>query len=274
LPRQALCSLTGISVGIKDIIDTADFPTQMGSPLGNVTETGSSGSPVGWGHGMAELSYRRHRFPPAIIQHAIWLYLRSAHLPWIGDRTRFVDEAHVEFCRGIGNPLGLKCGPDITPDELLRILERLDPQNEPGRITLIARMGADKVMARLPPLVRAAARAGRTAVWSCDPMHGNRIRLPNGYQTRPFDRIVAEVEGFFAVHRAEGTHAGGLHVEMTGKDVTECVGGAQAIGEDDLRQRYHTHCDPRLNGSQALELAFLVAERLQAERVPGSAAGY
>jgi 3-deoxy-7-phosphoheptulonate synthase len=198
----------------------------------------------------------------------------STHLPWIGDRTRFVDEAHVEFCRGIDNPLGLKCGPDMAPDELLRILERLDPQNEPGRITLIARMGADQVIARLPPLVRAVARAGRTVVWSCDPMHGNRIRLPNGYQTRPFDRIVAEVEGFFAVHRAEGTHAGGLHVEMTGKDVTECVGGAQGIGEDDLRERYHTHCDPRLNGSQALELAFLVAERARAERVSGTAADY
>jgi 3-deoxy-7-phosphoheptulonate synthase len=193
-------------------------------------------------------------------------YACSAHLPWIGDRTRFAEEAHVEYCRGIDNPLGLKCGPDMTADELLRIIDRLDPDNEPGRMTLIVRQGADKVRERLPLLIRAVGGAGRTPVWSCDPMHGNTITAADGRKTRPFDRIVAELEGFFAVHRAEGTHPGGLHVEMTGKDVTECTGGAQAIGEADLGRRYDTHCDPRLNGSQALELAFLAAEQLQARR--------
>jgi 3-deoxy-7-phosphoheptulonate synthase len=154
----------------------------------------------------------------------------------------------------------------MRPDELLRLIDRLNPANEPGRLTLIARMGADKVEAGLPPLVRAIEREGRSVVWSCDPMHGNTITASNGLKTRPFDRVLAEVARFFAVHRAEGTHAGGIHMEMTGKDVTECTGGAQAITDDTLQDRYHTHCDPRLNGSQALELAFLVAEHLRAER--------
>ncbi len=194
----------------------------------------------------------------------------SAHLLWIGDRTRQLDGAHVEFLRGVGNPLGMKCGPSLDPDDLLRLIDALNPDNVPGRLTLIARMSADDVEAKLPPLVRAVKRAGKKVIWSCDPMHGNTIKSSTGYKTRPFDRILAEVRGFFAVHRAEGSHAGGLHFEMTGQDVTECIGGAQAISEASLGDRYHTHCDPRLNASQALELAFLIAEQLKAERDNGS----
>ena len=186
----------------------------------------------------------------------------SAHFLWIGDRTRQPDGAHVEYLRGVQNPIALKCGPSLEPDELLRLIEILNPSNLPGRLTLISRMGADKVEAKLPPLIRAVRRAGATVVWACDPMHGNTIKSANGYKTRPFDRILAEVRGFFAVHRAEGTHAGGVHFEMTGQDVTECTGGAQAITDHRLGDRYHTHCDPRLNASQSLELAFLVAEAL------------
>jgi 3-deoxy-7-phosphoheptulonate synthase len=193
-------------------------------------------------------------------------YDTSAHMVWIGDRTRQPDHAHVEFARGVKNPLGMKCGPSLDPDEMLRLIDMLNPENEPGRLTLIVRMGADKVEQGLPPLIRAVEREGRHVVWSCDPMHGNTIKAPSGYKTRPFDRILAEVRGFFAVHRAEGTHAGGVHFEMTGKDVTECLGGAQEISDTDLQDRYHTHCDPRLNASQALELAFLIAEQLKAER--------
>jgi len=193
----------------------------------------------------------------------------SAHFLWIGDRTRQPDGAHVEYLRGVQNPIGLKCGPSLEPDELLRLIEILNPANLPGRLTLISRMGADKVEAKLPPLIRAVRRAGATVVWACDPMHGNTIKSANGYKTRPFDRILAEVRGFFAVHRAEGTHAGGVHFEMTGQDVTECTGGAQAITEHRLGDRYHTHCDPRLNASQSLELAFLIAEALKQERSAG-----
>ena len=189
----------------------------------------------------------------------------SAHMVWIGDRTRFVGSAHVEFCRGIGNPLGIKCGPSLAPDDLLRLLEVLNPGREPGRITLISRFGDDKVETGLPSLVRAVAREGHPVVWSCDPMHGNVIKSNSGYKTRPFDRILREVKGFFAVHRAEGTHAGGIHIEMTGQDVTECVGGAVAISHEALGDRYHTHCDPRLNAAQSLELAFLLAEMLNLE---------
>jgi 3-deoxy-7-phosphoheptulonate synthase len=190
----------------------------------------------------------------------------SAHFLWIGDRTREVDEAHVEFLSGVKNPIGIKCGPSLEPDGLLRLIDALNPDDEPGRLTLIARMGADKVEAGLPPLVRAVAREGRQVVWSCDPMHGNTIKSSNGYKTRPFERILKEVKGFFQVHRAEGTYGGGVHFEMTGQDVTECIGGAQAISEDRLGDRYHTHCDPRLNASQALELAFLIAAHLKEER--------
>ncbi|MCH7932008.1 MAG: 3-deoxy-7-phosphoheptulonate synthase class II [Proteobacteria bacterium] len=190
----------------------------------------------------------------------------SAHLLWIGDRTRQLDGAHVEFLRGVGNPIGLKAGPSLDADELLRLIDVLNPDNEPGRLTLIARMGAGKVEARLPPLVRAADREGRKVVWSCDPMHGNTVKSSTGYKTRAVDRILAEVRGFFAVHQAEGTYAGGVHFEMTGQDVTECIGGAQEITESSLSDRYHTHCDPRLNASQALELAFLIAGALKTER--------
>jgi 3-deoxy-7-phosphoheptulonate synthase len=185
---------------------------------------------------------------------------------WIGDRTRQLDSAHVEFLRGVENPIGLKCGPSSDPDELCRLIEVLNPENDPGRLTLIARMAHDKVEELLPPLVRAVKREGFNVVWSCDPMHGNTVKSSTGYKTRPFDRILSEVRGFFAVHKAEGTYAGGVHFEMTGQDVTECLGGAQAIGEDSLADRYHTHCDPRLNASQALELAFLIAEQLKEER--------
>ena len=193
-------------------------------------------------------------------------YACSAHMLWIGDRTRQVDGAHVEFARGIENPIGLKCGPSMEADDLLRLIDLLNPANVPGRLTLIARMGADKVEAKLPPLLRAVKRAGAKVVWSCDPMHGNTIKSSNGYKTRPFDRVLAEVRGFFAAHQAEASHAGGVHVEMTGQDVTECIGGAKAVTEQSLADRYHTHCDPRLNASQALELAFLIAGALKQER--------
>ncbi|QSB44196.1 3-deoxy-7-phosphoheptulonate synthase class II [Tsuneonella flava] len=189
----------------------------------------------------------------------------SAHMVWIGDRTRFPGSAHIEFCRGIGNPLGMKCGPSLEPDDLLRLLDTLNPAREAGRITLISRFGHDKVEAGLPRLVRAVKQEGHPVVWSCDPMHGNVIKSDSGYKTRPFDRILNEVKGFFAVHRAEGTHAGGIHIEMTGQDVTECVGGAVAITDAALGDRYHTHCDPRLNAAQSLELAFLLAEMLNME---------
>jgi 3-deoxy-7-phosphoheptulonate synthase len=195
----------------------------------------------------------------------------STHLPWIGERTRQLDGAHVEFCRGISNPIGLKIGPAMTADELMRLIDVLSPDNEPGRLTLIVRMGADQVGFGLPPLVRAVTREGRIVVWACDPMHGNTVTSASGYKTRRFDRILDDLRAFFAVHRAEGTHAGGVHVEMTGKDVTECVGGAQVISEDQLGERYHTRCDPRLNGSQALEMAFLVAGMLAERTARGSA---
>ena len=189
-------------------------------------------------------------------------YDTSAHMLWIGDRTRQPDGAHVEFLSGVKNPLGLKCGPSLEPDELITLLDKLNPENEAGRITWIARFGHENVEAHLPALVRKVTAEGRKVVWSCDPMHGNTIKASNGYKTRPVDRILTEVQRFMAVHQAESTHAGGIHFEMTGQNVTECLGGAQAISEEDLSSRYHTHCDPRLNGSQALELAFLIAEGL------------
>ncbi len=194
-------------------------------------------------------------------------YDTSAHLVWIGDRTRDLGGAHVEFCRGIKNPIGLKCGPGLSEDDLLKLIAILNPENKAGRLTLICRFGADKVADKLPRLIRAAKREGASVVWSCDPMHGNTITSQTGFKTRPFERILKEVRTFFDVHRAEGTHAGGVHFEMTGQNVTECLGGAQAISEDDLSSRYHTHCDPRLNASQALELAFLMAESLRTERM-------
>ena len=196
----------------------------------------------------------------------------SAHMLWIGERTRQLDGAHVEFMRGIKNPIGLKCGPTLEPDELLRLIDVLNPDNTPGRLTLIGRFGADKVGERLPALMAAAKTHGKRVVWSIDPMHGNTLKAANGYKTRPFDRILAEVRSFIDVAEAEGVHPGGVHLEMTGQNVTECLGGAQAVTEDDLSSRYHTHCDPRLNADQALELAFLVAERLKSGRQSRSAA--
>lgn len=193
-------------------------------------------------------------------------YGLSAHMLWIGDRTRQLDGAHVEFMRGIHNPIGVKAGPTTNPDELIRLLDTLNPNNEPGRMTLIARMGAAKAGQMLPPIVRRVRDEGRNVVWSCDPMHGNIIKAANGYKTRSFDHILAEVATFFDVHRAEGTYAGGVHFEMTGQDVTECIGGAQAITEERLVDRYHTHCDPRLNAQQSLELAFEIADKLRAQR--------
>jgi 3-deoxy-7-phosphoheptulonate synthase len=193
-------------------------------------------------------------------------YATSGHMLWIGDRTRQADHAHVEFCRGIKNPLGLKCGPSSKVDELLRLIDILNPDNEPGRLTLICRLGADKSGDLLPPMVRAVEREGRVVVWSCDPMHGNTITSASGYKTRPFDQILKEVRTFFQVHAAEGTHAGGVHLEMTGQNVTECTGGARAITDEDLNDRYHTVCDPRLNAEQSLDLAFLLADLLKQER--------
>ena len=186
----------------------------------------------------------------------------SGHMLWIGDRTRQPDGAHVEFARGVINPIGLKCGPSTTEEDLKVLIDRLNPENEPGRLTLIARFGAGEVEKHLPRLIKVVREMGAEVVWSCDPMHGNTIKSATGYKTRPFDRVLREVQEFFAVHRGEGTYPGGVHFEMTGKDVTECTGGVLAVTDEDLSDRYHTACDPRLNASQALELAFLVAEEL------------
>ncbi|NYZ11168.1 3-deoxy-7-phosphoheptulonate synthase class II [Azospirillum sp. RWY-5-1] len=190
----------------------------------------------------------------------------SAHMLWIGDRTRQPDGAHVEFLRGVKNPIGLKCGPSLDPDELIRLIDILNPANEPGRLTLIVRMGAEHVEAKFPSLLRKVTREGRKVVWSSDPMHGNTVKSPSGYKTRPFEKVLHEARTFFQVHHAEGTHAGGVHFELTGQDVTECTGGAQAITDHKLALRYHTACDPRLNASQSLELAFLLAEQLKHAR--------
>jgi 3-deoxy-7-phosphoheptulonate synthase len=187
----------------------------------------------------------------------------SGHFLWIGDRTRQPDGAHVEFCRGVVNPIGVKCGPSLEADELLRLIDILNPRDEAGRLTLICRVGADKVEKHLPKLIRAVKKAGRTVVWECDPMHGNTVTATTGYKTRPFENIVAEVERFFDIHRAEGTYPGGVHVEMTGQNVTECTGGVTRISEANLGDKYDTGCDPRLNAGQSLELAFLLAARLK-----------
>ncbi len=186
----------------------------------------------------------------------------SGHMLWIGDRTRQPDGAHVEFCRGVLNPIGMKCGPTTSADDLKVLMERLNPENEEGRLTLIARFGAGKVAEHLPRLVKAVEEEGAKVTWVCDPMHGNTIKSSTGYKTRPFDSVLREVQDFFAVHSAEGTIPGGVHFEMTGQDVTECTGGVRAVTDENLSDRYHTACDPRLNASQSLELAFLVAEEL------------
>ncbi len=194
-------------------------------------------------------------------------YDTSAHMLWIGDRTRQPDGAHVEFLRGVKNPIGMKVGPTMDPEELIRLLDILNPENEPGRMTLISRMGAGKVADHLPKLLRKVKSEGRSVVWSCDPMHGNTVKSSTGYKTRPVDKVLEEVRDFFAVHRSEDTQAGGVHFEMTGQNVTECVGGAaHEVTEETLGDRYHTHCDPRLNAEQSLELAFLISESLKDER--------
>ena len=190
----------------------------------------------------------------------------SAHMLWIGDRTRQLDGAHVEFLRGVENPIGVKVGPSMDPDELIRLIDLLNPDNDPGRLNLIVRMGADKVEAHFPRLLRKVRDEGRQVLWSSDPMHGNTIKASSGYKTRDFAQILSEVKQFFAVHRAEGTHAGGIHIEMTGQNVTECIGGSRPITEAGLSDRYHTHCDPRMNADQSLELAFMIAETLKQAR--------
>jgi 3-deoxy-7-phosphoheptulonate synthase len=193
-------------------------------------------------------------------------YATSGHMIWIGDRTREPDGAHVEFCRGVKNPIGIKCGPSLGEDDLLKLLRILNPENTAGRIVLISRFGSDKVASGLPKLIKAVKREGANVVWSCDPMHGNGIKTAIGIKTRPFDRIVSEVESFFRIHRAEGTYPGGIHLEMTGQDVTECMGGAQGLTDVALQDRYQTTCDPRLNASQALELAFRLSEWMDAHK--------
>lgn len=193
-------------------------------------------------------------------------YDTSAHMLWIGERTRQLDGAHVHFMKGVKNPIGVKVGPTMEGDDLLRLIDVLNPANEPGRLTLIGRFGAEKIADRLPRLMEATKKSGRSVVWSTDPMHGNTLKAGNGYKTRPFERILAEVKAFVEIAGSEGVHPGGVHLEMTGQNVTECTGGARAVSEGDLADRYHTHCDPRLNGEQALELSFLVAEKLRALR--------
>ncbi len=187
----------------------------------------------------------------------------SAHFVWIGDRTRQLDGGHVEFCRGIENPIGIKCGPTLKADDLINLCNRINPKNEKGKITLISRFGADNVSKFLPKLIRAIKKEGLNVIWSCDPCHGNTIKAATGFKTRPFNSVLKEVKEVFACHQSEGSYAGGLHIELTGQDVTECIGGAQKISEKDLSSRYHTHCDPRLNGNQALELAFLISDEIK-----------
>tara|TARA_B100001250_G_C19816630_1_gene798775 strand:+ start:795 stop:2159 length:1365 start_codon:yes stop_codon:yes gene_type:complete len=193
-------------------------------------------------------------------------YDTSAHMLWIGDRTRQPDGAHIEFVRGINNPIGLKCGPSLEADELLKLIDIINPNNDEGRLTLITRYGANNINENLPKLLKKIKSEGRNVVWSCDPMHGNTIKASNGYKTRPLDSILSEVKQFIDIHKAEGTYAGGVHFEMTGQNVTECLGGTQEILEEDLTDRYHTHCDPRLNANQALDLAFLISEKLKEVR--------
>jgi 3-deoxy-7-phosphoheptulonate synthase len=199
-------------------------------------------------------------------------YDTSAHLLWIGERTRQLDGAHVNFAQGVKNPIGVKVGPTVEADELIRLVDALNPDNIPGRLTLYGRFGSDKIEGRLPALMAATKREGRSVVWAIDPMHGNTLTASTGYKTRPFDRILSEVRSFIEIANATGVHPGGVHLEMTGQNVTECTGGARALSDVDLADRYHTHCDPRLNADQALELAFLVAEKLKSDRVASSQA--
>ena len=187
----------------------------------------------------------------------------SAHFVWIGDRTRQLDGGHVEYCRGIKNPIGIKCGPTLKLEDLINLCNKINPQNEKGKITLITRFGYENVGKFLPKLIKGIKKEGLNVIWSCDPMHGNTIKSTTGYKTRPFNNVVKEVKSVFACHQSEGSYAGGLHIEMTGQDVTECTGGAQKISDRDLSHRYHTHCDPRLNANQALEMAFLISDEIK-----------
>ena len=191
------------------------------------------------------------------------IYDTSAHFVWIGDRTRFENSAHVEFCSGIQNPIGIKCGPSVDYGELIKIIDKLNPNNDPGRITLIARYGNDRVEKYLPKLIKQVQNEGRSVVWSCDPMHGNTIKSSEGTKTRPFSEILSEVKKNIQIHDAQGSWFGGIHLEMTGQNVTECTGGIDEISESELKDRYHTHCDPRLNANQAIELAFLISDELK-----------
>ena len=191
----------------------------------------------------------------------------SAHMLWVGDRTRQLDGAHIEFVKGIQNPIGLKVGPTTDIAELLKIIEVINPDNIAGRVSLICRMGSDKITSILPNIISQVKKDEKNVVWVCDPMHGNTIKASSGYKTRPLINIISEIEKFFKIHRNEGTYPGGIHLEMTGQDVTECIGGVQEITEDDLKSRYHTYCDPRLNASQSLEVAFLLSEFLKDDRI-------
>ena len=193
-------------------------------------------------------------------------YATSAHLLWVGDRTRQFDHGHIEYLSGIQNPVGIKCGPSLEKDDLIRLLDKVNPNNEPGKVVLICRMGSEKVNEHLPKLIKNIKANGKNVTWCCDPMHGNTIKASNGYKTRRVAEILNEVNNFFLVHKSEGTLPGGVHFEMTGSNVTECLGGANEVKESDLGSRYHTHCDPRLNGSQSLELAFLVSDLIKSFR--------
>ena len=190
-------------------------------------------------------------------------YSTSAHLLWVGDRTRQHDHGHIEFLSGIQNPVGIKCGPSLEPDDLIRLIEKINPENDTGKVVLICRMGSEKVFDHLPKLIKKIQSEGKKVIWCCDPMHGNTIKTSNGYKTRKVSQILSEVDNFFNVHKTEGSYPGGVHFEMTGSNVTECLGGANEVKESDLGSRYHTHCDPRLNGSQSLELAFLISDLLK-----------
>ena len=189
----------------------------------------------------------------------------SAHMLWVGDRTRQLEGSHIEFLKGIENPIGIKVGPSTDPEELIKILSVLNPNNESGRVTLICRMGADKINSILPNIIKIVKKEGSNVVWACDPMHGNTIKSNTGYKTRPLTNIFSEIQKFFQIHKSMGTYPGGVHLEMTGQDVTECMGGLQEITDEDLKNRYHTFCDPRLNASQSLELAFLISDFLKDE---------
>ena len=193
-------------------------------------------------------------------------YATSAHLLWVGDRTRQFDHGHIEYLSGIQNPVGIKCGPSLEKDDLIRLLDKVNPNNESGKVVLICRMGSEKVNEHLPKLIKNIMAYGKNVTWCCDPMHGNTIKASNGYKTRRVAEILNEVNNFFLVHKSEGTLPGGVHFEMTGSNVTECLGGANEVKESDLGSRYHTHCDPRLNGSQSLELAFLVSDLIKSFR--------